>query len=118
MLTRLSVVLAVASVLGGCGEDRIEVHPTASTDYNEKALAEAVDQFVTAGRTPEAYADLAKAVLSLRPGMDRTVAGEAELKLVVLALGPIRSVQAKSNVEQIDALALTVWPTLLTPAIE
>jgi len=37
---------------------------------------------------------------------------------VVLALPPVKSVQAKSMAEQVDALALTVWPTLLSPTIE
>jgi hypothetical protein len=50
--------------------------------------------------------------------MDRTVADEAELKMVVLAVGPVQSVQHKPLADQVDALALTVWPTLLSPAIE
>jgi hypothetical protein len=50
--------------------------------------------------------------------MDRTVAEEAELKLVVLALAPIQSVSASPMPEQVDRLALTVWPTLLASPIE
>ncbi|HEU4730895.1 MAG TPA: hypothetical protein VFT22_23530, partial [Kofleriaceae bacterium] len=41
-----------------------------------------------------------------------------ELKLIVLALVPVQSVRARPMSEQIDALALTVWPTLLAPAFE
>jgi hypothetical protein len=110
--------LLVISLLAACGSDKIDVHQGPVADYNHRALQAAVDTFVTAGRTPEAYADLAKTVLALRPGMDRAVAEQAELKLVVLALAPVQAVQAKSMAEQIDALALTVWPTLLAPAIE
>src|SRR5690606_281030 len=76
-----------------------------------------VEGFVADGRTPEAYSELASTVLELRPGMDRTVGQEAELKLVVLALAPVKAVQAQPIGEQVQALALTVWPTLLAPPI-
>src|SRR5204862_4811042 len=46
------------------------------------------------------------------------IAQEAELKLIVLALGPVQSVRARPMADQVDALALTVWPALLAPAIE
>ena len=111
------MVLAL-TILAACGEERIEVRPAGATDYNLRALQKAIDEFVTAERTPMAYADLSKKVLDLRSGMDRTVAREAELRLVVLALGPVQSVQAKPMAEQVEALALTVWPTLLAPPIE
>ena len=61
---------------------------------------------------------LGDTVLALRPAMDHAVGEEAELKLVVLALGPIQSVAGKPIPEQVEALALTVWPTLLATAIE
>ena len=115
-MMRLVVALGI---LAACGEDRIEVKPASgATDYNHDKLVAAVDKFVTASRTPDAYAELAQAIVGLRPGMDKTVAEEAELKLVVLALGPIKSVQAKPVDEQITALATTVWPTLLSPRVE
>jgi hypothetical protein len=112
---RLLVVLALTA----CGQDKIEVDKKgAPADYQHTALIAAVDKFVALQRTPDAYAELAQTVLKLRPGMDRAVAEEAELKLVVLALGPIQSVQAKPMAQQVEALALTVWPTLLAPPIE
>jgi hypothetical protein len=111
-------LVLVLTILAACGEERIEVRPAGATDYNLRALQKAIDDFVAAGRTPVAYADLSKKVLDLRSGMDRSVAREAELRLVVLALGPIQTVQAKPMAEQVEALALTVWPTLLAPQIE
>ena len=45
--------------------------------------------------------------------MDRAVGEEAELKMLVLALAPVQSVSAKPMAEQVEELALTVWPTLL-----
>jgi hypothetical protein len=109
-------VLAAALVVG-CGQDPIGVRREA-TDYHHGELLVAVDAFVTAGRTPAAYAALAHTIAELRPGMDRTVADEAELKLVVLALGPLQGVKALPLAAQVDALALTVWPSLLGPPIE
>jgi hypothetical protein len=114
----LLALLAGALAGAACGQDQIEVRPSQNGDYNHEALLGAVDQFVAAGRTPAAYAELSRAVLALRPGMDRSVAREAELKLLVLALAPVQSVAARPVPAQVDALATTVWPTLLAPEIE
>jgi biopolymer transport protein ExbD len=110
VLASLAVVAVVA-----CGQDKIEVRQDARADYNHAGLLTAVDAFVAAGRTPAAYAELSATASKLRPGMDRTVASETELKLLVLALAPVESVHGKPIDPQIDALALTVWPTLLAP---
>ena len=116
MSLRFPLVLAL---LAACERPQVEVNtgPADSTEYNRKALTAAVDEYVANGRTTQAFGELAQTVLKLRPGMDRTVAEEAELKLVVLALAPVKSVQAKTMAEQVDALALTVWPTLLSPVL-
>ncbi|MCX5742695.1 MAG: hypothetical protein NT062_09385 [Proteobacteria bacterium] len=114
----LAVSAAVGLALGGCKSDKIEVKPASAGDYNHAALQAAVDRFVVAGRTPEAYGELSRAVSSLRAGMDRAVAEEAELKLVVLALGPINSTLARPPATHVEELGLTVWPTLLAPKIE
>lgn len=115
MLARHLVPLFAA--LTACGQERVEVTAATSMDYNQGGVQAAVDEFVASGRSPQAYAELARAVLALRPGMDRTVAQDAELKLVVLALAPVKAVQAKPVAEQVEALALTVWPTLLASRI-
>ena len=113
-----SRVVVIGTLVVACGQDRIEVSHDEAHDYNHGELQAAVDKFVTAGRTPRAYAELARTTLALRPGMDRSTAEQAELRLVVLALAPIRSVAALPIDDQVDALALTVWPTLLAPPIE
>jgi hypothetical protein len=117
-MTRLLLPIAVLAFWAGCKQDKIEVKQGATADYNHRALLAAVDTFVSAGRTPEAYGDLARTVATLRPGMDKAVAKEAELKMVVLALAPLKAYEAKPIRQQIDALALTVWPTLLAQPIE
>ncbi|MBV8761683.1 MAG: hypothetical protein JO257_30595 [Deltaproteobacteria bacterium] len=110
--------LAVLLALAACGQDKIDAHATGTADYNHKALLAAVDGFVAKGRTADAYGELAATIRQLRPGMDRSVAHEAELRLVVLALGPVRAQAGKPLRAQIDSLALTVWPTLLAPPVE
>ncbi|HET9625570.1 MAG TPA: hypothetical protein VFP84_29590 [Kofleriaceae bacterium] len=119
MKSRVVLVSVLAAVgLAGCGEDRIEIRQSENADYNHGAMLQAVDKFVAAGRTPVAYGQLAQAAFGLRAGMDRSVARETELKLMVLALTPVQSVNAKPMAEQVNALALTVWPTLLAPDFE
>lgn len=115
MMLRGVVLLCV---LAACGQEKIEVRQGDSTDYNHGALLAAVDKFVAGGRTPDAYAELSQTAFRLRSGMDRSVAREVELKLLVLALAPVQSVHAKAMSEQVDALALTVWPTLIAPVFE
>lgn len=113
----LALILAL-TLAAACGEDRVEFSKVRAGDYNQASLETAVAKFVTDGRTPQAFGDLSRTVLTLRSGMDRSVGKQAELKLMVLALGPLQAVQAKPMAEQVEALALTVWPTLLSPAIE
>ncbi|HWO22753.1 MAG TPA: hypothetical protein VNO30_28530 [Kofleriaceae bacterium] len=111
--------LALTLALGACSRDSIAVSRSADeADYNHGGLRAAVDAYAKAQRTPDAYAELARTVHALRPGMDRAVAEEAELKLVVLALAPVQALAASPMPEQVEALALTVWPTLLAPQIE
>jgi len=112
-ISQLFVVLAAA-----CGQEKIGVAPAAQADYNRGKLVAAVDGFVAAGRTPVAFATLAQTVVSLRPGMDKSVAQEAELKMMVLGLVPVKAVADKPPGERASALAITVWPELLAPAIE
>ena len=116
-MTRLLVLLAIA--VAACQQGSIAVtRGSGGGDYHHGALVAAIDRFVAAGRTADAYAVLAKTVAELRPGMDRSVADESERKLIVIALDPVKAVADKPMAEQAAALATTVWPTLLEPAIE
>ena len=114
----MSRTLTIFALLAACKQTNIDVKPAPENDYNHGKLIAAVDTFVAAGRTPAAYGELAKSVVALRPGMDHAVAEEAELKMIVLAYAPVHSMQDKPMNAQVDALALTVWPTLLAPEIQ
>jgi len=113
---RRAVVLAACTA--ACQQAPIAVSRGSGADYHHADLIAAIDRFVDAGRTAPAYALLASTVSHLREGMDRSVADEAERKLVVLALDPVRALANKPIAEQTTALATAVWPTLLAPAIE
>ena len=117
MVGRFTLVLSLVAAVTACGRDTIAVNQGSTDDYRHGALIVAVDKFVKANRTPEAFAELAQTVIALRPHMDRAVGKEAELRTVVLALGPVQQQQTKSMRERIDTLALTVWPALLSPEI-
>jgi hypothetical protein len=82
----------------------------------EDALSDAVDVFVGAGRTAVAYRDLAASARAA-VARDPRIAADAERRLVSLALFPVAAVAASPLDVQADALALTVWPTLLAPSI-
>lgn len=112
-------VLALGLVVAAaCGREEIPVKPAStSDDYKHTELVKAVDKFVAAGRTADAFGELSATVSTLRPQMDRAVGKEAELKLITLALGPVQAVQNRSMRDKMDTLALTVWPFLLSPAI-
>ena len=114
-----STLVALAALSGACKQESINVQPSDSkADYGHSALVAAIGTFVAAGRTPEAYRTLAQTVTRLRPGMDAAVAREAERKLVVMALDPVLALKDQPLPAQVQALALTVWPTLLAPPIE
>ena len=115
-MTRALTCLALLAC--ACNQDQIKVSGTPADDYNHGKLIAAVDAFIAAKRTPAAYATLARTVATLRPGMDAAVAAEAERRMIVLALEPVKAVFDKPMPEQVEALALTVWPTLLAPQIE
>lgn len=114
-----SLALVVLFGLVACGQSDVKVLATdPSSDYGRTALLQAIDKFVAAGKTPAAYGELAKTETSLRPGMDKAVADEAELRMLVLALPPVQAMQDQPIEARVAALALTVWPTLLAPRIE
>ena len=102
-----------------CQQEPISVKQgTGVNDYNHAALQAAVQKFVAANRTPPAYAELWHTVLTLRPGMDRATAEEAELSIVTLALAPMNAAADRPMPEQVATMALAVWPALFAKEIE
>jgi hypothetical protein len=118
---RRAAVLAALALLGpACGDDPIDVRKSGAdvSDYRRADLMSAIDRFVKAGRTPEAFGALAHDVAGLRAGMDETVAELAELHLTLLAAPAVESVKHLPHAVQTERLATTVWPVALAPDIE
>lgn len=111
-------LIAAVAALAACQQEPITVRPEPADDYNRTKLLAAVDAFIAAKRTPDAYKALATTVAQLRPGMDESVAAEAERRMIVLALDPMQALASQPMAAQEQQLALAVWPTLLAPKIE
>ncbi len=82
-------------------------------DFGRSALNEAV---VLASQSPSdslAYAAFSLKVESLRAGFNRETTRDAELRLSVLALGPLYAGLSLPAEEQMRRYATTVWPTIL-----
>ena len=108
---------ALVLIVAACQQETIDVKPEPADDYNHAKLIVAVNAFIAAKDTPDAYGKLAQTVALLRPGMDAAVAAEAERRMITLALEPVQAVAKQPIADQEAALALTVWPTLLAPPI-
>lgn len=105
--------LALVAMLVACGQDAIAVTDQGGADRNRAALLAAARQCRVDGSTPEAFAAFARTALALRVGMDETVAEEAELLLLSLALDAVARVPGAATGG--DAPILTVWPIGLAP---
>ena len=106
---------ALALAIAACGQDAVAVSERGGADHNRAALLAAARQFRVAGNTPKAFAELSRSVLALRVGMDETVAEEAELLLVTLALDAVAAVPGAAT--GAEPPILTVWPIGLAPRI-
>lgn len=111
VLFALCLALAI-SLAAGCERNQIEVTP-ASANEGREALIEAVTAFSSGDRSPSAYREMALTIERLLPTLNAQVEAEAERHLVFLALDPLSNHSDKSYQEQLEALALTVWPTAL-----
>lgn len=112
---RSFVALAVATAIGGCGQDAIAVTDHGGADRNRAALLAAARECRTEGNTPEAFAAFARTALALRVGMDETVAEEAELLVLGLALDAVSALPGAAT--GAEAPILKVWPIGLAPRI-
>ncbi len=112
----LFALALLSSGPGACSSDRIEVASTGGSDQNRGPLLQAVATLRATGHAVPAFAGFGATVLALRPGMDETVADEAELLVVTEALAVVRG--AATRGESLDAQIVAVWPMGLAPPIE
>jgi hypothetical protein len=97
----------VLLALAACDRPPIAVH---ATDDVSETRSE-IDHYVAAERTPAAFATLATTLESTRG--DDDLAADAELRLLALAQPLAETARHGAIDDEIDALALTVWPALL-----
>jgi hypothetical protein len=113
---RLFLALALSLAVGACQQRQIEVikkNGDRTGDYGRQAVRAAVQKFRSAPRSPQAYRALAVEIERQRPAFNRDVSDEAERVLVFLALEPMAAQLDLPFEEQMQSLALTVWPTAL-----
>jgi hypothetical protein len=111
------ILLFCASLLvTACESNRVPIVAETddeAADFGRGALIEAV---VTLSKKPndaKLYQSFAARVEELTPLFNREVKREAELRLVVLAVAPLRAGFNKPQQEQMETLATTVWPSIL-----
>ena len=107
-MTRRLVVAML--LLAACKQERIEIRTESANDYHRGDVRLAVEVYVAKGRTPTGYAILASKLSMLRPTMDATVASDAELKLVTLALAPMLAASEFSFEREMQEVVTNVWP--------
>lgn len=113
-LAVLVLSAAAAAATGGCKQKRIAVAEESSDttgDYGRLELEKAVAAFQKQVTSPQAYRTIALEVQRLDPVFNQPVRDIAERHLAFLALEPMAAQIDKPPEAQIDALALTVWPT-------
>lgn len=102
------VATLVVAACSGANEGRPHVDT-----HDFSPVHAAIDRFVKSGRTPQAFAQLTSGIEEMR-GRDAVVAVDAELRLLALAAPLIERARSRPLATELDELALTVWPTLLS----
>ncbi len=105
--------LALAS---GCESQQIELVETSETehgDFGRSALLSAVALLSESPTSESAYAQFAESVASLQSVFNQRMRQDADLRLNILALGPLQEGFYTPAGEQMERFATTVWPTIL-----
>ena len=108
------VVLSAAAAGAGCKQKRIAVADQSKDttgDYGRIELEKAVAEFQKQPTSPQAYRTIALEVQRLDPVFNQPVRDVAERQLAFLSLEPMAAQIDRTPAEQVEALALTVWPT-------
>lgn len=103
-------VVAALLLMAACTQDRIEIRSESANDYHRSDVRLAVEAYVAEGRTAAGYAIFARKLSMLRPSMDATVASDAELKLVTLALAPMLAASQLPVERELSDVVTHVWP--------
>jgi hypothetical protein len=110
---RLALAGSLASLLPACNDNGGIRVLERGEDDPALVLAAVVSGIATPSASAETYRELVLAIEGLRPFHDHDLERRAERKLVFSALAPLVAHADESLTEQVEALALTVWPTAL-----
>ncbi len=111
--------MLVALTLGlsaGCDSKRtpmVAETDDVSADFGRTALMEAVVTLSKSPDSPEDFLVFTKRVEELTPFFSRDLAREAEMRVSVLAIGPLHARFDEPQAEQMEILGATVWPAVL-----
>jgi len=108
------LVMIAAAAAAGCGKKRIAVADQSEDqtgDYGKLELDKAVAEFRKQPTSPQAYRAIAVEAQRLDPAFNQPVRDIAERHLAFLSLEPMAAQVDKPPAEQVEGLALTVWPT-------
>jgi hypothetical protein len=110
------LALAALAVASGCDSSRtpmVAETDDIAADFGRSALIEAVVILSKSPKSPEAFLTFTKRVDELTPFFSRAMKREAELRVCVLAIGPLQANFDAPPVEQMENLGVTVWPAVL-----
>lgn len=102
--------------LGGCDSNRtpmVSDTDDVAADFGRKALIAAVVELSKTPSSPKAFMVFTARVEELMPIFSREMKRDAELRTCVLAIGPLQANFDKPQQEQMQRLAVTVWPAIL-----
>ena len=114
MVLALAAAAGAVTATGGCKQKRIAVAEQSADstgDYGRLELERAVAAFQKQPASPQAYRALAVEVARLDPVFSQPIRDMAERNLAFLSLEPMAAQIDKPGAEQVESLALTVWPT-------
>ncbi len=114
MVPALAAAAVAVAVCGGCKAKRIAVADKSEDttgDYGKLEVEKAVAAFQQQPTSPQAYRALVLEIARLDPVFNQPVRDTGERHLAFLSLEPMAAQFDKPPAEQVDALALTVWPT-------
>lgn len=112
----LILTLAASAAIVACESKRISLVAETDdegADFGRTALSNAIVALSEKPRDPGAYRILAQRIEEIRPLFNRQVEKEAELRLSVLAVAPLKSGLMAPFPEQMQRFATTVWPSVL-----
>jgi hypothetical protein len=112
-MTTIRIAVAVLLIAGACTGrdiDMVEVEPD-DNDHGHAALLAAVEAHTKRPVTPEAFREFALEIRGIAPRFNEEISEFAELYLAFAALPVMQSLVDLPRDEQLDRLALTVFPT-------